>query len=69
MKTEPRPIAVYYEHPEWFRPLFEELDRRGLPYVRLDASRQRFDPSGAADDFASDTAESNDAQDLAAQLG
>jgi glutathione synthase/RimK-type ligase-like ATP-grasp enzyme len=47
-----KPFAIYYEHPEWFRPLFEELDRRGLPYVRLDASRQRFDPSGAADDFS-----------------
>src|SRR5256714_5655493 len=47
-----KPFAIYYEHPEWFRPLFGELDRRGLPYVRLDASRQRFDPSGGADDFS-----------------
>ena len=23
-----RPIAIYYEHPDWFRPLFAELDRR-----------------------------------------
>jgi glutathione synthase/RimK-type ligase-like ATP-grasp enzyme len=50
MSTQ-KPIAIYYEHPEWFRPLFDELDRRGLPYLRLDASRQRFDPS-AAEDFA-----------------
>jgi len=39
------PIGVLYEHPEWFRPLFAELDRRGLPYVRIDASEHRFDPS------------------------
>ena len=39
------PIGVFYEHPEWFRPLFAELDRRGLPYVRIDASEHRFDPS------------------------
>ena len=39
------PIAVYYEHPEWFRALFAEMDRRGLPYVRLDASRHRYDPT------------------------
>jgi glutathione synthase/RimK-type ligase-like ATP-grasp enzyme len=39
------PIAVYYEHPEWFRALFAEMDRRGLPYVRLDASRHSFDPT------------------------
>jgi glutathione synthase/RimK-type ligase-like ATP-grasp enzyme len=52
MMTQPKPIAIYYEHPEWFRPLFDELDRRGTPYVRLDASRQRFDPSGEVDGFA-----------------
>jgi len=39
-----RPIAIYYEHPDWFRPLFAELDRRGTPYVRLDAASHRFDP-------------------------
>ena len=39
-----RPIAVYHEHPDWFKPLFTELDRRGLPYVRLDAAAHRFDP-------------------------
>lgn len=43
MTSNPRPIAVYYEHPEWFRPLFAELDRRRLPYVPLDASRHRYD--------------------------
>jgi hypothetical protein len=40
-----RPIAVYHEHPDWFKPLFVELERRGLPYVRLDAASHRFDPS------------------------
>ena len=40
-----RPIAIYYEHPDWFRPLFAELDRRRVPYVRLDAASHRFDPS------------------------
>ena len=24
------PLAVYYEHPRWFEPLFAELDRRGV---------------------------------------
>ena len=41
----PSPIAVYHEHPDWFRPLFTELERRGLPYVRLDAASHRYDPS------------------------
>lgn len=40
-----KPIAVYHEHPDWFRPLFTELERRGLPYVRLDAASHRYDPS------------------------
>lgn len=39
------PIAVYHEHPDWFRPLFTELERRGLPFVRLDAASHRYDPS------------------------
>ena len=28
MTSTDRPIGIYYEHPEWFRPLFAELDRR-----------------------------------------
>jgi hypothetical protein len=39
------PIAVFHEHPDWFRPLFTELERRGLPFVRLDAASHRFDPA------------------------
>jgi hypothetical protein len=38
-------LAIYYEHPEWFRPLFAELDRREIPYDRIDASCHRYDPS------------------------
>lgn len=33
----PKPIAIYYEQPHWFKPLFAELDRRGTPYVKLNA--------------------------------
>jgi glutathione synthase/RimK-type ligase-like ATP-grasp enzyme len=39
-----RPLAVFHEHPDWFKPLFAELERRGLEYVRLDAASHRFDP-------------------------
>ena len=45
-----RPIAVYHEHPDWFKPLFAELDRRGLLYERLDAAAHTFDPSERAAD-------------------
>jgi hypothetical protein len=37
-------LAIYYEHPDWFRPLFAELDKRGVPYVKLDATRHVYDP-------------------------
>jgi hypothetical protein len=40
-----KPLAIYYEHPDWFRPLFAELDRRGTPYVKLQAGSHRWDPS------------------------
>ena len=42
-----RPIGIFYEHPDWFRPLFAELDRRGTPYVRERADQHRFDPREA----------------------
>ena len=44
--AHPRSIAVYYEHPDWFRPLFAELERRGVPHTLVDASRHGFDPAG-----------------------
>lgn len=40
-----RPIAIYYEHPEWFKPLFAELERRGVPYERITAHEHSFDPA------------------------
>ncbi len=43
--TRLRPIAVYYEHPHWFAPLFAELEAREVPHSRLGASRHSFDPS------------------------
>lgn len=43
--TPDGPIAIYYEHPDWFKPLFAELDRRNLPYVIVDASAHTYEPS------------------------
>ena len=39
-----KPIAILYEHPEWFKPLFAALDRRSLDYVALDAGAHVYDP-------------------------
>ena len=38
-------LGIYYEHPDWFRPLFTELDRRGVPYAKLHADTHSFDPA------------------------
>ena len=46
MTTARAPLAIYHEHPDWFRPLFAELDRRGIAYQRIDAREPFFyDPT------------------------
>jgi RimK-like ATP-grasp domain len=45
MSAKIKPIAIYHEHPDWFKPLFAELEKRGLPFVRLDPRAHRFDPA------------------------
>jgi hypothetical protein len=40
-----RAVGVLYEHPEWFKPLFAELERRGVPYEPIDAAAHVFDPA------------------------
>ena len=35
-------LAVLYEHPEWQKPLFSALDRRGLSYVAVDLKKAAF---------------------------
>jgi len=39
------PFGILYEHPDWFRPLFAELERRGIPVKRLQAAEHWYDPS------------------------
>lgn len=41
-------LAIYYEHPDWFRPLFAELDRRRTPYILLHAGQHQFEPANGA---------------------
>ncbi len=38
-------LAILYEHPHWFKPLFAALDRRGVDHVALHADGHRFDPT------------------------
>jgi biotin carboxylase len=46
------PIAVFHEHPDWFRPLFRIFEARGTPYVRLNAAAHAFDPSETTAPYA-----------------
>ena len=48
----PKPFAIYHEHPDWFRPLFEELERRDIPFVRLDPRAHVYDPAETASPYA-----------------
>src|SRR5438067_11539617 len=50
--TTSKTIAIYYEHPDWFRLLFAELDRRRTPYVAIDAARHQYDPDEDVSDYA-----------------
>jgi glutathione synthase/RimK-type ligase-like ATP-grasp enzyme len=38
-------LAVLYEHPQWFQPLFAALERRGMSYLPIPLSDHRFNPA------------------------
>ncbi len=42
--TEPD-LLVLYEHPEWQKPLFAALEKRGVRFAALDLKRAAFEPS------------------------
>jgi biotin carboxylase len=42
-------VAVLYEHPEWFIPLFAALERRGLDVIHIKATSLRWDPAERPD--------------------
>ena len=37
-------LVVLFEHPEWQKPLWNALDRRGVNYAAVDLKRAAFDP-------------------------
>ncbi len=40
-------LAVVYEHPEWFEPLFRALERHGVSYVKVPLAGSIFDPAAS----------------------
>jgi hypothetical protein len=47
-----KPVGILYEHPEWFKPLFAELERRAVPYEPIDATAFSFDPDETAERYS-----------------
>src|SRR5947199_1557581 len=45
MKASAKPLAILYEHPSWFEPLFAALDRRGIGYEPIQLAGHSFDPA------------------------
>ncbi len=46
-----KPIGILYEHPEWFTPLFTELERRGTAYAHIPAQAFRYDPAATTSPY------------------
>jgi glutathione synthase/RimK-type ligase-like ATP-grasp enzyme len=45
MSIAKRPIGIFYEHPAWFKPLFKELEKRRIPFVRIHAANHQYNPA------------------------
>lgn len=47
-----KPFAIYHEHPDWFKPLFAELEKRGIPYITADPRAHSFAIEEAAPPYS-----------------
>ena len=47
-----KPIAIYYEHPDWFRPLFQQMDERGVPWLKIDARHHNYDVASPEQEYS-----------------
>jgi predicted ATP-grasp superfamily ATP-dependent carboligase len=36
------PFVISHEHPDWFKPLFAELDKKGIPYQTVNPTQHHF---------------------------
>ncbi len=39
-----KPMAIFYEHPDWFKPLFTKLEERGIPHEHVLAHEHQYEP-------------------------
>src|SRR5437764_14465988 len=49
MSAATKPIGIFYEHPQWFLPLFAKLEERNTPFLAIDATSHQFDPADPAE--------------------
>src|SRR3989442_15459049 len=47
-----KPIAIYYEHPDWFRPLFQQMDERGANWLKIEAQDHYYDVGLAEPEYS-----------------
>lgn len=47
-----KPIGIYYEHPDWYRPLFQQLDQRGVNWKKIEVRGHSFDVASDAQDYS-----------------
>jgi glutathione synthase/RimK-type ligase-like ATP-grasp enzyme len=45
------PFVISHEHPDWFKPLFAELARRGIPYETISPAAHHFPIEGPKPTF------------------
>jgi len=38
------PLAILDEHPDWLNPLYQEFQKRGVPYQKIDISSAAYNP-------------------------
>ena len=47
-----KPIGIYYEHPDWFRPLFEQLDERQVNWKKIPVRGHSYRVSAEEPEFS-----------------
>ena len=52
MNSPTKPIAIYYEQPNWFVPLFKEMDARGVNWLKLDARYHQYDAASPEQEYS-----------------
>lgn len=45
------PFVISHEHPDWFKPLFAELEKRGIPYQTVNPTAHQFAIEAPRPDF------------------